>query len=61
LQDEPTEQDYIISDCESDIQIEDAEENEQNEEAKAYQGTQGDFKAEQSPNEDYQMSVFNQF
>jgi hypothetical protein len=62
LQDEPTEQGYIISDCGSDIQIEDAEEIEQKEAANTYQGKQGDFKAEQqSANEDYQMSVFNQF
>ena len=60
MQEEPIKQDYIISDCESDIQIEEAEDNDQEEEAKAYQGTQGDFKVEQqSANEDYQMSVFN--
>jgi hypothetical protein len=58
LQEEPVEQGYIISDCGSDIQIEEAEENELD----VVQGTQGDFKLEQpSPNEDYQMSVFNQF
>lgn len=48
LQDEP--QQAMISDCGSDIQIEEAEQHESpresREEAKVVQGTQGDFKAE---------------
>lgn len=63
LQDEPAQVDAteaLISDCDSNVHIDDARSEESKQEKSLVQGTQGDFKQENS-SQASQMSVFNQF